>query len=168
VKLAAHQLINQTSGKVEYYTPSEIITAAKLVMGGIDLDPFSSAIANKRVKAHTYFTAKQNAYYREWHGRIWMNHPFGKEHNARAIDKLMREYHYQRLREACCITFACTSERWFQPLMHFPQCFLCPRTNYVLPNGETLKGVTKGSVVTYLGKNVTAFRKAFKPFGVVK
>ena len=31
-------LINQTSGKVEYYTPADIVEAARRVMGSIDLD----------------------------------------------------------------------------------------------------------------------------------
>lgn len=41
--MKAHRLINQDSGDVEYYTPTEITEAARRVMGGIDLDPFSSA-----------------------------------------------------------------------------------------------------------------------------
>ena len=50
-KLGAHQLVNQDSGDTEYYTPGFIVEAARRVMGGIDLDPFSSAAANVLVQA---------------------------------------------------------------------------------------------------------------------
>lgn len=45
----AAQLINQTSGNTEYYTPIDIVDAARYVMGWIDLDPASSALANARI-----------------------------------------------------------------------------------------------------------------------
>ena len=50
------QLINQTSGNTEYYSPIDIVDAARYVMGGIDLDPASSALANARIGATHYFT----------------------------------------------------------------------------------------------------------------
>lgn len=70
--------------------------------------------------------------------------------------------------EACCITYACTSEAWFRPLLLQLQCFCVPRTNYLLPDGTPKPGVTKGSVVTYFGPNGARFAEAFKGFGVVK
>lgn len=164
----AHQHINQTSGDVEYYTPPAIIECARLVLGTIDLDPASSVAANKRVKAVRIFTEQDDGLTQEWQGRVWMNHPFGKNLNAKWINKLEEEYQAGRVTEACCITYACTSEKWFQPLLQRPQCFLSPRTNYFLPDGSLKKGVTKGSVVTYFGENLAGFTKAFTSLGVVK
>lgn len=80
----------------------------------------------------------------------------------------MAEYKAGATTQACCITYACTSERWFQPLLAFPMCFLVPRTNYYLPDGTLKRGVTKGSVVTYLGSGVARFRAHFASLGVVK
>ena len=163
-----HQHINQTSGDVEYYTPPAIIEAAARVMGTIDLDPASSATANQRVKAVRIFTEADDGLTQEWHGKVWLNHPFGKKENAKWINKLEEEYRAKRVTEALCITYACTSEKWFQPLLQRPQCFLSPRTNYHLPDGSVKKGVTKGSVVTYFGVDVAAFSEAFASLGVVK
>ncbi|RIK35178.1 MAG: hypothetical protein DCC55_31170 [Chloroflexi bacterium] len=71
------QLINQTSGTTDWYTPREIIEAARATMGGIDLDPASSAIANQVVQAARIYTKADNALRYDWRARsVWMNHPF--------------------------------------------------------------------------------------------
>jgi hypothetical protein len=186
------QLINQTSGIVEYYTPVEIIEVARRVMGRIDLDPASSIAANEFVKAERIFTEADDGLAQEWFGRCWMNHPFHagwsacnatcqrktcekRGHiyhdipsNEDWVNKLECEYESGRTVEACCITFASTSERWFQPLAKRPQCYLAPRTNYYLPDGSILKGVSKGSAVTYYGNNVARFAEEFRRLGQVK
>ena len=162
------QLINQTSGDFEYYTPPHIIEAARRTMGGIDLDPASSFAANISVCATRYYDQLDDGLTQIWSGRIWLNHPFSRAHNAAWINKLIIEYGQGHIEQACCITFAATSEKWFQPLLHFPQCFLSPRTNYHLPDGTLKRGVTKGSVVTYLGPHVDKFRWEFRALGIVK
>jgi len=162
------ELINQTSGVVEYYTPAPILAAARATLGRIDLDPASSPAANARVGATRIFTAADDGLSKTWSGYVWMNHPFGKATNRLWIEKLESEYTSGRVFAACCITFACTSEKWFQPLLWRPQCFLSPRTNYHLPDGRVLRGVTKGSVVTYFGEIPELFRANFSALGVVK
>lgn len=196
------QLINQSSGEVEIYTPSNIIEAARCTMGEIGLDPASSVAANLRIKANHFFTKEQDGLSKAWGigypHTVWMNHPFSKGEevcdpvitgkpckkktcrdrgahclvrvpgNDEWINKLLGEYADGNVKQACCITFAATSEGWFRPLLDFPQCYLTPRTNYLLPDGSIYKGVTKGSVVTYLGKNYKEFEAEFSPLGVVK
>lgn len=167
------QLINQTSGNCEYRTPQEIVEAARRAMGGINLDPASSYAFNHHIKAEAFFGVQKNGTFidglkEEWHGRIWLNHPFGRGGNPLWIGKLLEEWDNQRIEAACCITYACTSETWFKPLLLGAQCFLIPRTNFLLPDGSVKKGVTKGSVVTYFGKDIAAFVAAFASLGVIK
>lgn len=187
--MTSAQLINQTSGKVEYYSPPEIVAAARRVMGGIELDPASSEAANERIGAERFYDVEDDAICLEWCAKsVWMNHPFGRpeapcvpdcvknhEHhaeirygNATWINKLRDSIGWEKVAEACCLTFACTSEAWFQPLLKRPICFLCPRTNYYLPDGTIFKGVSKGSAVTYFGSNVAVFAREFTKFGTVK
>jgi hypothetical protein len=191
--METHQLINQTSTEVEYYTPLPIVDAARRTMGRIGLDPASSAIANKRVKADAWFGIPDRSLERAWCDEVWLNWPFGRpetacetpclrktknpRHKCHSFDlfgnkawcqKLIHEFGIGNIPQACCITYACTSEDWFQPLMIYPQCFLTPRTNYYLPDGSLLKGVSKGSVVTYLGPNVARFAREFERFGTIK
>ena len=162
------QLINQTSGVVEYYTPAPIIEAARRTMGSIGFDPASCHAANMTVKAARYFTIADNGLVRDWIAdTLWMNHPFSRQHNAAWIRKLIHEHMSGRTQQACCITFASTSEAWFRPLFDFPQCYLSPRTNYIGTNGRAVRGVSKGSVVTYLGPNVDSFAREFQELGKV-
>lgn len=163
------QFINQTSGAVEHYTPAHIMHAVHKCMGRIDLDPASCVQANKTVKAWQIYIKEENGLSFPWKGKIWLNHPFGRETNKIWIAKLMHEYEdVPHIEEALCITYACTSEKWFQPLFNYPMCFLSPRTNYLGTDGKPVKGVTKGSVVTYLGDNVTNFVNAFMDLGRIK
>jgi ParB family chromosome partitioning protein len=160
-------LINQTSGGFEYYTPGDIVAAARQVMGRIDLDPASSAIANQTVQATHYYTIDDDGLAQKWYGTVWMNHPFSRANNPKWIEKLRTEYELGDVEQACSICFAATSESWFQPLYDYAMCFLAPRTNYYLPDGTLKPDVTKGSVVTYMGRNVYGFIQAFKSFGRV-
>lgn len=159
------QLINQTSGLYEYYTPLAIIEAARKVLGTIELDPASSANANKTVRAIEFFDEAKDGLQQTWFGNVWMNHPFSRENNPKWINKLLGSYKAGTVESACCITYACTSEKWFQPLMGYPQCYLSPRTNYLLPDGTVKRGVTKGSVVTYFGDSMQQFCNAFEDLG---
>ena len=160
-------LINQDSGAFEYYTPPFIVDAARTVLGAIDLDPASSPQANRTVQASHFYTIDDDGLNQYWYGNVWMNHPFGRDRNPRWINKLRTEYEIGDVEAACCITFASTSERWFQPLFDYPLCFLHPRTNYLLPDGSLKRGVTKGSVAAYMGANISGFFEAFKPLGRV-
>lgn len=129
-----------------------------------------------------------------WKARsVWINHPFhGGESkcskgckklvcrkrgyhiahtipsNGDWVDYLLREHFEQRTQNAIMICYAVTSEKWFAPLLGRPQCFLTPRTNYYTPDGLIMKGSTKGSVVTYFGKDVPRFASCFHKHGVVK
>ncbi len=162
-----HQLINQDSGSKEWYTPVEIIELARKVMGGIDLDPASCLMANQVVGATNYLTKNDDGLSKSWAGRVWLNHPFGRGLNEKWINKAVSEFENNRV-EICMITFNSTSEGWFRPLLNFKQCFIHGRVNYVNAKGEKVKGVTKGSVVTYLGNNIYEFERIFSAIGTVK
>lgn len=206
-----HQLVNQSSGVVEFYTPPFILEAVRKVMGRIELDPASCAKANETVGAKRFFAAPEweasawrnveagresahetlplrkmipsGAFHEKWEAEtVWMNHPFGPpEHpckpgcdkkicrkrgwhtasyipgNSDWINLLCNAVKTGKVKTAMCITFAATSEKWIQPLMKHPQCFLSPRTNYLDANGKPLNGVTKGSVVTMIGDSGVYF-----------
>jgi hypothetical protein len=160
--------IHQDSGNSEWYSPEYVIDAARAVLGGIDLDPASSEAANARIGATTIYTQADDGLSREWYGRVWMNHPFSREGNRDWPTKLLTEYAAGRVSAACMISYAATSEAWFKPLMAWPQCYLQPRTNYCQPDGSIARGVSKGSVVTYLGHDCRRFHEVFRALGCVQ
>lgn len=185
--------VNQTSLNVEWGSPLNIINLARLTMGSIDLDPASSLVANERVKATNIFTLKDKGLNQKWYGNVWMNHPFGNRElkckakcvkkkcndrgycidydipgNSDWINKLVQSYLLGDINQACCITFAATSEHWFKPLKAYPLVMIDKRTNFIdLHTGKEIKGVTKGCVVTYLGNNIISFYENFKTIGDV-
>lgn len=161
------QLIQQDSGNVEWYTPAYIVDAARRAMGGIDLDPASSWVANQRVQAGTIFTADDDGLTRQWFGKVWMNHPFGRGANTAWINKLVAEYTSGNVQQACCICYASTSEQWFRPLYDYPICFITGRVDYLRPDGKPGGGVSKGSCVTYFGTDVRRFVAVFGTLGRV-
>ena len=57
--------IHQT-GWYEWYSPAEIVTAARDVLGGIDLDPASCDVANAVVQASRIFTVADNGLEQPW------------------------------------------------------------------------------------------------------
>lgn len=48
------------------------------VLGGIDLDPCTSALVNEQiVMAKTFHTLADNGFVKEWRGTVWLNPPGG-------------------------------------------------------------------------------------------
>lgn len=161
------RLVNQDSGNVEWYTPSWLLDAARRVMGGIDLDPASTPLANGRVGAGTIYTAADNGLTKPWFGRVWMNHPYGRTANPLWIEKLVAEHVAGHVPVAMCVVFASTSEAWFKPLFAYPMCFLHGRVRFVREDGSVGGKATKGSVVVGLGVDVERFADEFGLFGNV-
>lgn len=80
------------TGENDWHTPIEHIEAAKKVKGRIDLDPASSAKAQRNVKAIKFRTPKNNGLSCEWKGKIWLNPPYSQPDIMRFIEKLVSEY----------------------------------------------------------------------------
>lgn len=88
--------------------------------------------------------------------------------NAAWINKLVDEFQKGSFKRGINITFASTSEGWFKPLLEFPQGFLYGRVNFVNEQGEQMKGVTKGAVLTFFGMTKEEAQAALGDKGKVK
>src|SRR5215813_2992393 len=82
------------TGDTEWYTPPDILEAAREVLGTIDLDPASSAAqqALSPVKAANYFTIKNSGLDRPWFGRVWLNPPYARGWIDRFVAKIVQSY----------------------------------------------------------------------------
>lgn len=63
----------------EHFTPLNIVEAARATMGGIDVDPATTVLANEhRIKAEFIHTQEDNGFDKKWFGRVFLNPPGGK------------------------------------------------------------------------------------------
>jgi hypothetical protein len=63
---------------VEHPTPKDVVDRARRLMGGIDLDPATTAEINaQHVRAKRFFTKDDDGLKQEWRGNIFLNPPGG-------------------------------------------------------------------------------------------
>ncbi len=153
----------------DWHTPSRYIEAARVVLERIDLDPYSSAIANETVKADRFFTQADNALHpRPWSDRpvtVWCNPPYGRGVIDAAISRLLTEL--PRLTAAIVLTNNATETRWFQAMMRECSaiCFTDHRIAFVSPDNKRVSGNTRGQCFFYFGKDRDQFVTEFRQFG---
>jgi hypothetical protein len=92
------------TGDNEWYTPPEYIEAARAVLGAIDLDPASNAVAQEVVRAGRYFTIETNGLKQEWRGGVWLNPPYSQRLISNFVSKLCDEYNSGRVTDAIMLT----------------------------------------------------------------
>ena len=156
------------SGDNEWYTPKPYIEAAHTCMGNIDLDPASTPVANKVIKAKRIYTQKDNGLQQEWVGKIWLNPPYETALIGKFIDKLSASVESGTVIEAIVLTNNATDTKWFARLADVSS-FLCFPTGRIkfwhsLKNSAT---PLQGQCVAYIGKNGKKFCGEFKRFGLI-
>lgn len=164
----------------EWYTPAKYIEAARAVMGGIDLDPASCALANETVQATRYYTVDDDGLSKPWKGRVWLNPPFSASNVLRGmepgrtqksvirvwIDKLIAEYTQGNINEAILLTKTDMKASWFLALWDFIICFARDHLYFERP-GLPPEKYQFGTCFVYLGSNEAAFIRVFSQFGTV-
>ena len=161
------------SGRMEWFTASHIIEAARHSLGGIDLDPASCAEANKTVKATRFFDKDDDGLTMQWAGRVWMNPPFRRDLGRLFIEKLVTE---PGVSSWVCLTANTTESRWGQVLLNAADvvCFPNERLSFYGPdahpakNGKPLQGQM---IAARFNRNrsagITRFVDAFSDIGWV-
>lgn len=157
-------LITNCTGNNEWYTPAEYIEAARRVMGGIDLDPASCAIANEVIRAEKFFSLEEDGLKKDWSGRIWLNPPYSRELIGKFVDKLLAS----DFEAAIVLTDAATETSWFSKLAQKAAviCFATRRIKFLRPDGSQGNGnPTRGSAFFYFGIEAEKFSELFQNFG---
>lgn len=165
-KVNAHVAYN--TGEYEWYTPPEYIAAARDVMGGIDLDPASSDIANKTVGASKYYT-KQNSGLEpsnEWSGRVWMNPPYASGLIEKFVMRYVYEIRQSTITEGIVLVNNATETEWFGKLVNVSKAVLFTnhRVKFLSPNGKQ-GAPLQGQAILYYGNNTEKFLSRFSEFG---
>lgn len=160
-----HVMFN--SGNNEWYTPSVFIEAARSVLGEIDLDPASSEIANKTVKAGLFYTAQDNGLEKPWFGNVWMNPPYSSELIGKFADKLVSEL--PNIEQAIVLVNNATETEWFYKMVSHASavCFPKGRIRYNGADGKPANTPLQGQAFLYFGKNMELFKTVFREKGWV-
>jgi phage N-6-adenine-methyltransferase len=158
--------VAHNAGNNEWYTPAEYIQAAATVLGGIDLDPASTADANAVVGAAQFYTAQDNGLDRPWRGRIWLNPPYAVELIGLFAAKLVRHVKAGDVASAIVLVNNATETAWFHELAGAASaiCFPRGRIKFWAPDGRIAQPL-QGQALIYLGNDADAFQNAFTQFG---
>ncbi len=161
----AHVAYN--AGDDEWYTPQPYITAARAVLGELDLDPASTQEANTVVGAARFYTTEQNGLLQEWRGRVWLNPPYASELVGLFMSKLVACYTGGDVVAAITLTNNATETDWFVATSRQAAALCLPdgRIKFWHPRKQATP--LQGQALLYLGENPRAFLSGFASFGPV-
>jgi ParB family chromosome partitioning protein len=168
IRDAVRAHVANNSGNNEWYTPSLYVEAARKAMGGIDLDPASSEIANRTVKAKIIFTAEDDGRTQTGRGRVWMNPPYAQPLMNDFAEAVSSKYESGEIKQACVLVNNATETQWFQRMLSVASavCFPKSRIKFLDPQGKP-GAPLQGQAIIYMGKNVAAFKAEFVQEGAV-
>lgn len=161
--------VANNSGNNEWYTPPEYIEAARDTMGGIDCDPASSEIANRVVRATTFYTISDNGLSQTWGPKVWMNPPYAQPAVADFSAALVDRLGTGEVQQACVLVNNATETGWCQPMIEKASavCLVRGRVRFSDPDGNPSGAPLQGQIVIYMGERFDAFRDNFARFGVI-
>lgn len=168
-KLTKGAHVGHATGEFEWYTPKEIIEAARKLMKTIDVDPASSDIANQIVKATTYYTVEDDGLKQEWRGNVWMNPPYSQPLVTQFCNLLVEKYVMGEINQACVLVNNATETEFYQNMMKHCEaiCFIKGRVKFIDQEGKSTGAPLQGQTILYFGDNVTDFSFIFSEFGGV-
>ncbi len=161
-KSGVQAMLAGLSGNCEWYTPSKWIEMARSAMGGIDVDPASSVIAQDTVRAAKWYDQEQDGLQHDWHGNVWLNPPYARGVIEAFIDKLLAQFQSGTAKQAIALVDNRTDTRWFHTLCSIASAvaFTKGRVNFYNESVDA-SSPANGSVFVYLGPCAQAFKRAF-------
>ena len=154
------------AGSDEWMTPPEIVERARVVLGRIDLDPASSVLAQKVVKAKWFLTKEVDGLSVGWRGNIFMNPPYSRGLFDAFVGQLIESQPEAWLIVVNNVTETHTGQRLLDcaDLVCFPR----GRIAFLGPNAKPVANNRRGQMILYRGMRTRAFRREFTHVGVVR
>lgn len=166
-KRPARRAVLTSSASDEWYTPPETLELARLVLGGIDLDPASNDLAQRWIQAGTYYTQNDDGLSLPWEGRVWLNPPYGVQ-TGQWTQKATESLDSGSVTEAIILVRPAAGAAWFQALSsRFACCTTHKRIRFIDKNGTQQASPVHGNCFFYLGERIQRFREVFGEIGVV-
>jgi hypothetical protein len=155
------------SGECEWYTPELYIELARDVMGQIDTDPASNALANETVKAGIYFDSETNGLVQDWHGSVWLNPPYAAGLVSEFAARLTDQIAVGNTKQAILLVNNATDTQWFSDTVKDAKavCFKTGRIAFVNQDGDAVTGAAQGQCFMYFGRRTQRFCNLFGTIG---
>ena len=148
----------------EWYTPAWVIELVRQVLGGIDLDPASCAVAQQTVQAARFYTQAEDGYSRPWSGRVWLNPPFTEA--ERWARRLAAAYTDGDVSAGILLINSAPGYNWYEALVDaWPAVQLRKRLAFTRADGSTAGLAKKSQTLVYFGTEVARFEAALAPYG---
>jgi phage N-6-adenine-methyltransferase len=156
-----------------WFTPDKYLTSVRAALGGrVDLDPFSSAVANKVVDAENFYSVEDDAFTQDWAvhaagGSVYMNPPYGSPLCARATAKFVAEFEAGSFAAGVILVNNATDTKWFHAavVVASAMCLTDHRIAFWNADGKKMSGNTRGQAFLYFGDDIVAFGRAFAEHG---
>lgn len=150
----------------DFFTPEDIVDAARVAMAGLDLDAASHPLANRRHRITDYFHINRSAFEHPWKERTWLNPPYGN--NAPWFDRILDQIDCGNVRQLCMLSpvWAFTTDI-ARPFMRRCSAFvLLVPTPKFWGNSENRTGTNNPHMIAYYGDRKAEFLNAFAEYGV--
>lgn len=156
----------------DYFTPVDLVARASEAMGGIDLDAASHYLANKRlreagVEIGEFFHVNKSAFGHDWHGRVWLNPPYGE--NERWFQRCEEMFDAGRITQLCMLSpvHAFTTRVADRMVRHSTgMILLSPTPQFFNPGEPTKTGTNLPHAIVYWGTRVNEFLASFNGVGI--
>lgn len=151
----------------EWYTPPVIVERFRAILGRVDLDPFSCAMAQETVKARHFLTAEDDALVCSWPigETLFANPPYGRS-IRHCVHRIVTE-HGRSWQRGIILVNNCTDTEWFTELaqMSTVLCLFKRRIQFVHPEGTLIDRNTRGQIALGVEVDVQLFTQQLHDLG---
>ena len=155
------QALTATTGnrKDTWNTPKEFVDDLIKFFNIIDLDPCSNDINNPNIPALNHFTKESNGLSHDWHGKVFMNHPYSE--SKLWVHYAVWQYERGNADEIVMLIKLDVSTKWWKSVAKYPWIAINKRMKF----GNQKGAAPFQSAIVYLGNNLDKFKKVFSKYG---
>jgi|TARA_B100000902_G_C26739717_1_gene635502 phage N-6-adenine-methyltransferase len=157
----ALKVLTATTGnrKDTWNTPTNFVGDVLKFFGTVDLDPCCNDVDNPNVPALNYFTEETNGLAHDWHGKVFMNHPYSDSKTW--VPYAALQYESGNAEEMVLLIKLDISTKWWRSVAKYPWIAINKRLRFGVGTGAA----PFQSAIVYLGKDLDRFTKVFGKYG---
>ncbi len=145
----------------KWNTPIEFVGDVVKFFGTIDLDPCCNDVNNPNIPALNYYTEETNGLAHDWHGKVFMNHPYSDSKTW--VPYAASQYRSGNVEEMILLIKLDVSTKWWQSISEYPWIAVNTRLRF----GSAKSAAPFQSAIVYLGNNLVKFSEIFKKYGTL-